>query len=72
MMVSETLDTYRRFTYKLMCGLRHTVDNYKFTFLVVNSEDTVVNVAGSDKYLTDLIARGRDRLYSAINPSFVK
>ena len=61
--ISETIDLYERLTYKLMWGLQHAIDKYKFKFLVILSEDTIVNVNGLNRYISRLIDDGRDRLF---------
>ena len=60
-LISQTFDTYRRLTYKLMWGLQHLIENYKFAFVVVLAEDSLVNVSGLNRYLTGLIKKGEDK-----------
>ena len=59
-MITPTLDKYHRLTFKLMAGMQQAISNVKFKFLVVLSEDTIVNVNGLDKYLTQIIENKKD------------
>ena len=62
-MVAPALDGYDRMTYKLLAGMKLAILEYKFSFLIVLSEDTIVNVKELDRYLTKLIADKKDAMF---------
>ena len=61
--ISETLDVYKFLTFKMMWGMEYAIENFDSKFLVILSEDTIVNVAGLDEYLTDLTEQGKDKFF---------
>ena len=60
---APTIDSYRRMTYKLMWSLQYVIDNYNFKFLVINSEDTIVNVNMLDKFFSQVEAEGNESMF---------
>ena len=63
MIEAPKIDSYRRMTYKLMWSLKYIIDNYNFKFLVVNSEDTIVNVNLLDKFFSQVEAEGNESMF---------
>ena len=63
MIEAPKIDSYRRMTYKLMWSLQYIIDNYNFKFLVVNSEDTIVNVNLLDKFFSQVEAEGNESMF---------
>ena len=57
------IDSYRRMTYKLMWSFQYLIDNYNFKFLVINSEDTIVNVNMLDKFFSQVKAAGNESMF---------
>lgn len=62
-LISPTLDSYRRMTYKLMWAFQHLIETYKFMFLIVLSEDTIVNVRDLHTYLQKQVYLGNHKRF---------
>ena len=61
--IIPTLDMQTRLTFKLMKGLQHAIDHYKFTFLIVVDEDTIVNVNGLNRHLRGIVESGKESMF---------